>query len=76
MKKEKDKKMKQTRKNNKIKVKPNQIRKAIKQIDSFMGMYSHGQGSPKWKAVKHALQWMLGEKRKFLLLGDEHFDKV
>jgi len=64
------------RKNDKIKVKPYQVRKAIKEIEGFMGMYSHGQGSPKWKAVKHALQWILGEKRRFLLLGDEHFDKV
>lgn len=64
------------KKKNEIKVKPIQVRKAIKEIDSFMGMYSHGEGSAKWKAVKHALQWVLGEKRKFLLLGDEHFDKV
>lgn len=63
------------KKYDKIKVKPNQVRKAIKEIDGFMGMYSHGAGSPKWKAVKHALQWVLGEKRKFLLLGDEYYDE-
>ncbi len=63
------------RKNDKIKVKPHQIRKAIKEIDSFMGMYSHGAGSQKWKAVKHSLQWIVGEKRKFILLGDEYYDK-
>ena len=39
------------RKNDKIKVKPHQIRKAIKEIDSFMGMYSHGQGSANGKQL-------------------------
>lgn len=60
------------KKYDKIKVNPNQVRKAINEIDNFIGMYSGG--SPKWKAVKHTLQWVLGEKRKFRLQGDEYYD--